>query len=86
MRARIVFAWDTPRARSLQAQVQQVLSDVAVAFGHSFVMKDERMGAASVEAYGSAMTVETVEACQEADATLVSTEQLYSLYFTSILY
>lgn len=70
MRARIVFAWDTPRARSLQAQVQQVLSDVAVAFGHSFVMKDERMGAASVEAYGSAMTVETVEACQEADATL----------------
>lgn len=68
MRARIVFAWDTPHARTLQSRIQQVLTDVAVAFGHSFVMKDERMGEASRQAWGSAMTEETIQACLEADA------------------
>lgn len=70
MRARIVFVWDTPYARTLQSCVQQVLTDVAVAFGHSFVIKDERMGEASVQAWGSAMTEETITACREADAAI----------------
>lgn len=70
MRARIVFAWDAPGARILQSHIQQVLTDVAVAFGHSFVMKAERMGEASTQAWGSAMTEETIDACRQADAAI----------------
>lgn len=68
MRARIVLLWDTPPARALMERVQQVLADVAVAFGHSFLLREERMGEASRAAYGSHMTVEAIEACRAADA------------------
>lgn len=74
MRARLTMLSDSARSRLLVQAVQQVLTDVALAFGHSFLMKDEKMGQASLDAYGTPMTVETVEACVASDAVLVVTQ------------
>ena len=44
MRARLTMLSDSARSKLLVQAVQQVLTDVALAFGHSFLMKDEKMG------------------------------------------
>ncbi len=70
MRAKIMFlSGDTP-SKSLVLAVQGVLSDLAVAFGHSFVMKEDKIADASTQSYGSPMTQETIDACQDVNCVL----------------
>lgn len=70
MRAKIMFlSGDTP-SKALVLAVQGVLGDLAVAFGHSFVMKEDKVADASVQAFGSPMTQETIDACQDVNCVL----------------
>ncbi|MGI6696867.1 MAG: hypothetical protein ACOX6O_11635 [Christensenellales bacterium] len=43
MRAKILMLSDSIKSKSLLRTPQQALSDIAVAFGHSFVMKDQQL-------------------------------------------
>ncbi len=71
MRARIMMMSGGPAARRLALPVQDVISSVAVAFGHSFVIKEEKIGKDSQQAYGSPMTQEAIEASADCEAVLV---------------
>lgn len=43
MRVRILMLSDSMKEKALLRTPQQALSDIAVAFGHSFIMKDQRL-------------------------------------------
>jgi len=60
---------DAP-SKVLVLAVQGILGDLAVAFGHSFVMKEDKVADASVKAFGSPMTQETIDACQDVNCVL----------------
>jgi 3-isopropylmalate dehydrogenase len=53
------------------AATQQVLDAVAVKFGHEFVYEEYLIGGCSIDAHGTALTDETLTACQNADAILL---------------
>jgi 3-isopropylmalate dehydrogenase len=50
---------------------QQVLEAVAARFGHEFVYQEYLIGGCSIDAYGKALTDETLSACMESDAILL---------------
>ena len=50
---------------------EEVLTDVAVAFNHSFLIRRDKIGEASVRAYDTPLTEETVAACTKANAVLL---------------
>lgn len=70
MRAKIMLISGSETALGLSLFVQQVLTDLAVAFGHSFVMAEEKGSALSRKEYGAPMTEETVEAADACDGAL----------------
>lgn len=70
MRARIMLFSGDEQARRLALEAQEVLTDLALAFGHSLTIREEKMGALSEAAYGSAMTEEAVRASGDCDAVL----------------
>ena len=72
MRARIMFITGSEQARALGYAVEEVLTDLALAFHHSFLIKQERIGPASMQAYGSTMTQEAIDAAAECQAVLVA--------------
>ncbi|WP_022760036.1 3-isopropylmalate dehydrogenase [Butyrivibrio sp. AD3002] len=53
------------------AEAKKVLNKVAEAYGHEFAFTDVLMGGASIDAYGSPLTDETIETCKQADAVLM---------------
>ncbi len=56
---------------ALCAVAEEVLTDVAVAFNHSFLIRRDKIGVSSVRAYDTPLTEETVDACEQADAVLL---------------
>lgn len=70
MRANIMMLWGDQASQAMSQAVQEVLGDLAVAFGHSFVFREERFAEASIQSYDSPMTQETVDACLESNAVL----------------
>lgn len=70
MRAKIMLVSGSETALGLSLFVQQILTDLAIAFGHSFVMAEEKFSALSIQEYGAAMTEETIEAAGECDGLL----------------
>ncbi len=48
-----------------------VLHQVAVQFGHSFIFEEHLAGGCSIDAYGTALSDETLAACKTADAVLL---------------
>ena len=70
MRAKIMFLSGDAPSKALVLAVQGVLEDLAIAFGHSFVMKEDKVADASVQAYGSPMTQETIDTCQDVNCVL----------------
>jgi len=50
---------------------QQVLAAVTARFGHQFVYEEHLIGGCSMDAYGTALTDDTLAACQQADAVLL---------------
>lgn len=84
MRARIMLFSGDEQAQGLAFEAQEVLTDLAVAFGHSLTIKEEKMGALSMASYGSVMTEEAIEAARDCDAVLCaasSSEGLEALAF-----
>ena len=53
------------------AEAKKVLNKVSSVYGHEFVYTDVLMGGASIDAYGSPLTDETIETCKSADAVLM---------------
>lgn len=82
MHARIMMLWGDAPSKALSLSVQEVLGDLAVAFGHSFLFKEERFADASLESFGCVLTQETIDACLSNNAVLAlsrSGEGLLSL-------
>ena len=70
MRAKMMIFSGSTEASSLSLRVQQILTDLAVAFGHSFIMVEDKISELSIQEYGSAMTEEAIEAAMQCDGTL----------------
>lgn len=71
MRARIVCLPGDGVGPEVMYEAVRVLTSVACAFSHSFTFVEEKIGGASITAYGAPLTQETVDACQKADALLL---------------
>lgn len=71
MRAKIMMLPGSAQGRVLCASVSRALSDVAVAFDHTFVMREEKIGEESAHAYDAPFTVEAGEACLACDAVML---------------
>jgi len=52
-------------------QAVRVLEAVARSFGHQFTFSEKLMGGCSIDAFGAALTDETLRACKDADAVLL---------------
>ena len=50
---------------------QQVLDAVAARFGHEFVYQEYLIGGCSMDAFGTALTDDTLSACKKSDAILL---------------
>jgi 3-isopropylmalate dehydrogenase len=53
------------------SQAVRVLERVAAVFGHHFTFRSYLMGGCSIDRFGTALTDETLQACQKADAVLL---------------
>ena len=71
MRAKIMLLPGNDIGERLCAIAEEVLTDVAVAFGHTFSLLREKIGESSIRAYDTPLTEETVNACLMADAVLL---------------
>ncbi|MHC1786221.1 MAG: hypothetical protein AB9880_04110 [Christensenellales bacterium] len=72
MRARIMMLSGDGPSRAMAGAVQEILGDLAAAFGHSFIIKEDRFADDSLRAYGSPLTQETIEACLQVDGILAA--------------
>lgn len=70
MRTKILLVADEAAGHVLATSIQEVLTELAVAFGHSFVIREEKIGSASQAAYGVSLTQETVDEAADCDAVL----------------
>ena len=76
MRAKMMIMNGNTEASALSLLVQQMMTDLAVAFGHSFMIVEEKISKLSLDDYGSAMTEEAVEAaCQCEGILCISPDQ-----------
>lgn len=71
MRATILLLPGHDAGARLCAVAEEILTDIATAFGHTLVLLREKIGEYSVRAYDTPLTEETVEACMDADAVLL---------------
>lgn len=67
-----MFLYGDDKARALSLAVQDVLMELGMAFGHSLLIKEERIGDASASAHGSTITPEVIEACEACDTVIVA--------------
>ena len=70
MRAKLMFFSGSPEASRLSFYAQQILTDLAVTFGHSFVILDDKISELSLQEFGSTMTEEAIVASEECDAVI----------------
>lgn len=70
MRARIVCLPGDGIGPEVMNEAVRVLTSVACAFSHSFTFVEEKVGGASIDAYGAPLTQETLDVCKSADAIL----------------
>lgn len=68
MRAKIMLLPGHDVGARLCTIAEDVLTNISVAFGHTFSLLREKIGEQSVRAYETPLTEETVEACVHADA------------------
>lgn len=64
MQAKIMLLPADSAGEKLCSYAEQLLTEIAVAFSHRIVIVREKIGARSVQAYGAALTEETVEQCR----------------------
>lgn len=71
MRAKIVLLPGDGIGPEVIAAAVEVLEAVAHIYGHSFTFKEHLIGGCSIDAYGTALSDETLADCQAADAVLL---------------
>ncbi len=71
MHARIVVLPGDGIGPEVTAEAVRVLQALAKASGHEFSFSEKLMGGCSIDAFGSALTEETLQACRGADAVLL---------------
>ena len=69
--ARIVLLPGDGIGPEVVAEGVKVLRAVAEQYGHAFAFEEHLMGGCAIDAYGAALTDETLEACRAADAVLL---------------
>lgn len=70
MRAKLMLLRGNKEAACLSLCAQQTLTDLAVTFGHSFVILEDDISGLSMQKFGSAMTEEAIAAGEECDAVI----------------
>ena len=70
MRAKLMLLSGNGEAACLSLYAQQTLTDLAVTFGHSFIILEDKISELSLQKFSSAMTEEVITASEECDAVL----------------
>ncbi len=73
MRLKVMIFSGSEEAETLSVHLQQILTDLAVAFGHSFLLAEDKISSLSTRDYGSPMTEEAIEAALECSGVLCIT-------------
>lgn len=68
MQARVMMLQSDEQGNRFCTYAEEVLHEVAGAFGHSLSIRLDKIGEASAAAYGTSLTEETVAACRRCDA------------------
>jgi len=71
MKANIVLLPGDGIGPEVAAAAVQVLQAIASQFGHTFTLSERLIGGCAIEACGNALPIETLAACQAADAVLL---------------
>ncbi len=71
MKAKIVLLPGDGIGPEVVGEAVRVLNVVAHKSGHTFEYESRLMGGCSIDAYGSSLTADTLQACQQADAVLL---------------
>ena len=71
MKAKIALLPGDGIGPDVMQQAVAVLTSVCAAFDHSFTFVEKKIGGASIDAFGSPLTQETLDACLQADAVLL---------------
>ena len=71
MQLRIMMLLSDEKNKRLCRCVESILYEVAGSFGHSFSMRYDKIGAASVNEYGAELTEETIDACRKCNGILL---------------
>ena len=71
MKANIVLLPGDGIGPEVVSAAKQVLDTVEIHYGHKFEYQEHLIGGCSIDAYGTALTRDTIAACQNADAILL---------------
>ena len=71
MHAKIVLLPGSPVGERLCGVAEEVLTDISVAFGHTFSIVRDKIGEAAERAYGVPLAENTLRLCAQADAVLI---------------
>ncbi len=68
MRKKLMLLSGSQMAAQLSYYIQQILTDIAVTFGHSFLIIENKISELSIKEYGSSITEEAIVAGADCDA------------------
>ena len=68
MQAKIILLPGSPVGERLCSAAEEVLTDISVAFGHTFSLVRDKIGEAAERAYGVPLAENTLRACAQSDA------------------
>ena len=71
MHAKIVLLPGSPVGERLCGIAEEVLTDVSVAFGHTFSIVRDKIGEAAMRAYGVPLSENTLRLCGQANAVFI---------------
>ena len=71
MHAKIVLLPGSPVGERLCAIAEEVLTDISVAFGHTFSIVRDKIGEAAERAYGVPLSENTLRLCGQANAVFI---------------
>ncbi len=71
MRANIILLPGDGIGPEVVAEGRRVLEAVAAVFGHGFAFEEHLIGGCAIDAHGTALPDETLDACRAADAVLL---------------
>lgn len=72
MRAKIMLLSASERDESNLLYAERILTEISVAFGHTFLLLRDKIGEKARAAHGESLTEKTIAACQDCQAVFVS--------------